>query len=160
MRFFEVMRTRGGKPVDAVSVRADLSESIRSLPVELVYLHGSYAGGKPGALSDVDVAVLLSKSIDDSEKGRVVLDLIGLLGDVFEDEGIDLGVLNDASVDFQYAVIRHGVPVYVADDSLRVEFEANVADTYLDMAPAREEYFRRFRDRILRGGLGARRRTA
>jgi len=160
MRFIEVTRTREGRPVDLARVRADLAERLQSVPVDLVYLHGSYAGGKPGPLSDVDVAVLLSESIDDEKRGQTVLDLIGLLADAFEDDGVDIGVLNGASVDFQYAVIRTGVPVYVGDESRRVEFEAAVADRYLDMVPAREEYFRRFRDRILQGGLGARRRTA
>lgn len=160
MRFVDAMRTRGGRAVEPASIRAVLSESMQALPVEIAYLHGSYAGGKPGQFSDVDVAVLLSEQLDDRERGQVLLHLIGLLEEAFEDEGIDLGVLNHASVDFQYAVVRQGVPIYVGDESRRVEFEATVADRYLDMAPAREEYFRRFKERILRGGLGARPGTA
>lgn len=160
MRFVDAMRTREGRAVEPASIRAVLNESMHALPVEIVYLHGSYASGKPGQFSDVDVAVLLSEQAGEKDRSQVLLDLIGHLQEAFEDEGIDLGVLNGASPDFQYAVVRHGVPVYVGDEGRRVEFEAAVADRYLDMIPAREEYFRRFKERILRGGLGARRGAA
>ncbi len=160
MRFIDVMRSRNGKPVDLSAARAACAERLKDLPVALVYLHGSYAGGSPGALSDVDVAVLLERGLDSEQRLRLQLDLLGILEAVFEDEGIDLAVMNHAGLDFKYQVISRGVPVYVADEALRVEFETGVTDRYLDMRPAREEYFRAFERRILEGGLGARRRTA
>lgn len=70
-----------------------------------------------------------------------------MLEEIFEDEAIDFGVLNDASYDFTYHVIKEGKVIYSEDEGKRVDFE-----------PLRREYFSFLKKRTLEGRLGVRER--
>lgn len=160
VRFLDVMLSREGRPVDLDKAKSECSKRLGGMPVVVLYLHGSYAGGRPGTLSDVDVAALFEDGIEPKRLLDLELTLIGELEAIFEDEGVDLAVLNHAGVDFRYQVVAKGIPLYVGDEAARVDFETQAVDRYLDMRPLRDEYFRAFKRRIREGGLGARRRTA
>ena len=45
---------------------------------------------------------------------------------------VDLRVLNEAPVAFQYEVVRTGVAVFVRDEDVRIAFESGVISRYLD----------------------------
>ncbi len=62
----------------------------------LVYLFGSYATGRIGPLSDVDIAVLFSYDILKGEYIDKKLKLIGKISGILHTDEIDLVVLNEA----------------------------------------------------------------
>lgn len=107
-----------------------LAERCRSLPVLLLYLHGSYARGTQSALSDLDLAVVMER-----EAGRRRLDQADVafaLEEVCKRDDVDLVVLNTAGPIIADRVVRHGRLVYARHDRERVAFEATAIKKALD----------------------------
>lgn len=88
--------------------------------------------------NDIDVALLLSeeqafnpyKSLKFSLK--VATELERKLTPRFK---FDVKVLNNVLPEFQFEVIRKGKVIFSRDESLRIDFEADVISTYLDLKP-------------------------
>lgn len=80
--------------MDVTELEDRLRTALERHPEVLVaYLFGSAARGRPGPLSDVDVAVLLA---EDREGAGRALDLIGDLAAAAATDDVDLVVLNEA----------------------------------------------------------------
>ena len=107
--------------------------------VVCVYLFGSVARGEAGKLSDIDIAVLLSSSIDTDR----LLDLIGAISGALGRDA-DVSILNDLSLPIQYRVIRDGKLLYSANEQARIGFESRVIDEYLDLKPRLEQYIEKW----------------
>jgi len=125
--------------MDDVTLRELQSFLRREEAVVVAYLFGSVAKGVVGRLSDVDVAVLLSKDYD------LVLDyrlyLMSKLAEVIGRE-TDVVILNEVPPLLRYEVIKCGRVLYCRDERARVAFEERTLDEYLDMGRIEREYFR------------------
>lgn len=125
--------------MDDVTLRELQSFLRREEDVVVAYLFGSVAKGVVGRLSDVDVAVLLSKDYD------LVLDyrlyLMSKLAEVIGRE-TDVVILNEVPPLLRYEVIKCGRVLYCRDERVRVAFEERTLDEYLDMGRIEREYFR------------------
>jgi len=107
-----------------------LAERCRSLPVVLLYLHGAYAKGTQGVLSDLDLAVLLEPC-----KGRdrhVWVDVASALEEVCGRDDVDLVLLNTAGPIITDRVVRQGRLVYAASEKDRIVFEEAAIKKALD----------------------------
>jgi len=51
---------------------------------------------------------------------------------------LDLRVLNDSSIMFQYQVIKNGLVLWERNRNIRVNFEAYVLNHYLDYLPTKQ----------------------
>lgn len=122
----------------------------RELDVLVVYLFGSRARGTPGALSDVDVAVLLDGEATPDRR----LQLIDTLSRAVVPDTVDVVVLNDAPVALAYRVIRDGQLLIDQDARARVRHWAETVDRYLDMAPMRQQLAEGLRHRLEEGRFG------
>lgn len=111
--------------------------------VVAAYLFGSQARGTAGALSDVDVGVLLEDEPDE----RRELELRAALAEAAGSSEVDVVVLNRAPVALAYRVLAGGRLLLSRDERHRVAHWARTVDRYLDMAPMR---------RMLDAGLGHR----
>lgn len=100
--------------------------------IRLAYLYGSYATGKSGRLSDVDIGVLLDESLGKMERFKLQLNLIGSVGELLGRDGIDLVIMNDTPVSLNYEIIKMKSPLYVRDRDEKVDFEQRVLSRYLD----------------------------
>ncbi|MEA2089537.1 MAG: nucleotidyltransferase domain-containing protein [Thermoproteota archaeon] len=111
----------------------------REEPVVVAYLFGSVAKGAAGRLSDVDVAVFLSKGYDLTLDYRLYLmgELAAIIG-----RKTDVVVLNEAPPLLRYEVIKCGKILYCKDEYHRVAFEERTLDEYLDMGRIEKEYFK------------------
>jgi uncharacterized protein len=128
--------------------------------VRLAYLFGSQAQGRPHALSDVDVALLLAEHLSPLEQSRARLRLLGELMALLRREDVDLVVLNQASLLLRHRVLRDGRLLFANDDRERVRFAAETYRRYLDCRymydMLDEAMFARLREgRFGRGQIGA-----
>jgi len=105
------------------------------------YLHGSYAEGRP--FRDLDIAVYVDESTLSGSLLACEVMLESELEKALRGAGLaaplDLRILNRAPLSFRYEVIKHGTPVFVGSDDLRVDFEAATISRYFDFAPFRRE---------------------
>ncbi len=106
-----------------------LAEVLHSeITVVFAYLHGSFATGGP--FHDIDVAVFLDDSaVRDTVRG---LDL-GDRSSRATGYPVDVRVLNDASLAFQFRALQ-GKLLVVHDDEKLANFMERVGRLYLDIA--------------------------
>ncbi|MBI2371631.1 MAG: nucleotidyltransferase domain-containing protein [Deltaproteobacteria bacterium] len=95
--------------------------------VRFGYLFGSWAEGRMGPRSDVDVAVWLKE--DAPEPFEVRLGLIGRL-EVSLKRPVEVIVLNEAPLILRYTVVQQGIPIYTLDDRERAWFEVQARKAY------------------------------
>lgn len=140
--------------MDVTELEDRLRAALERQPEVLVaYLFGSAARGRPGPLSDVDVAVLLA---EDSDRTGRRLDLIGDLAAAAGTDEIDLVVLNDAPNELAFRVIRDGRVLLCRDERTRVWHRARTILEYLDLEPLRRALAEGLRRRLAEGTYGRR----
>ena len=105
---------------------------LKSRPeVSFAYLFGSLAKGKPLPLSDVDIAVYLSKSLDVLEKK---LEILGELVDILETDEIDLVILNEAPLALRMKILENKKLIVDNAPSLRHRYESLTMREYFDFS--------------------------
>lgn len=105
--------------------------------VLIAYLFGSYARGIQTTKSDIDIAVLLSKT--PREMLEYYLHMVNVLSKVLNNE-IDLIILNTAPPLLKHQIIKHGKMIYCKNEKARIEFEAKTQGEYLDFSRAMARY--------------------
>lgn len=108
-----------------------LIDMLNKYPTVLAYLFGSEARGTSGGLSDIDIAVLLDRNIDKSERFDLRLRISNELSSILN-RIVDLIVLNDSPVQLSYEIIKHGKIILCKDKSMQVDFEKIILSKYLD----------------------------
>jgi len=98
-----------------------------------VYGFGPRARGTAGAMSDVDLAVLLDRESTLMEELRLRAEITALLGR----EDVDLVVLNHAPPLLRYEVIAAGCRLFARDEELADDFEQRTAMRCFDTAHLR-----------------------
>ncbi|KAF5044811.1 MAG: nucleotidyltransferase [Methanoculleus sp.] len=100
--------------------------------VLLGYLYGSFLCHDE--FHDIDIGLLISGEREPYESYRYAMgiasDLERCITPRYE---IDLRILNDAPVEFQYEVVRTGHLLAARDESTRIAFEAGVIAQFLDL---------------------------
>ncbi|MFW6097231.1 MAG: type VII toxin-antitoxin system MntA family adenylyltransferase antitoxin [Chloroflexota bacterium] len=115
-----------------------LPDLLRARGVRLAYLFGSLAHAGSG--QDVDIALLTIE-----EPAYQLRDAITQWLDT---ERVDIIDLRRASPVFRMEIIETGVPLYEADDDVRLDFELRTMREYRDTA-----YLRRQQETLLRSRL-------
>ena len=108
------------------------------------YIFGSYSSGKVRPKSDIDIAVLLSDTVDSKDYGHIKLSIINDLIELLSLDRIDVVVLNVASPLLSHEIIKKGRLLFSKDEARRINYTANATIYYLDTI-----YLRRVQDRIL-----------
>jgi len=141
--------------LDIEKIKPRLNElSVHFPQVIAAYLFGSYAGGRPTPLSDVDVGILLVENLPDMESFKIEMNLLGELQKVLGTDNIDLVVLNKAPLPIQYHATC-GKLLFSTDNEKRTEFVEYVRKYYIDCLPIYREYREEYLKRIREGrGLG------
>ena len=149
-----------GRPPGSDEVVRVLADHLASEPdLDFAYLFGSVAKGRTRGASDVDVAVHFGHEGKAEEtptpSGRLdrALELEAQLERAMG-RTVQVVVLNEAPLELRYNVLAHGVLITAPDDHARQRFYVDTGRRYYDMAPARELFRRRQRERIREGTFG------
>ncbi len=111
------------------------------------YLYGSAARGDMREDSDLDIAVFLQDPEDDPLlDANISLELEEIAG-----RSVDVRIINHAPAIFINQVLKDGKLLYSQDDQLRINFEVNKTNEYLDFLPLINEYDKK---RLERYGIG------
>lgn len=106
---------------------------LEELAAELIYLFGSYASGKERPDSDLDLAFLSSKEIDDYQRFLTAQKLASKLN-----TEVDLIDLKKASKVFKVQIIQ-GRLLYAKDKKQKQEFEMLTLKKYARLNEERKE---------------------
>jgi len=119
-----------------------------------VYLFGSHADGTATLKSDYDFgllcrerpsferAVILEMEIANEVSGSLVAD-------------VDTVILNSASIEMKFFIIKQGIVIYSEDDNLRTDFEDIAIRDYLDFKPFLDTFRKEVREAIKEGDFYA-----
>lgn len=121
--------------------------------VSVAYLLGSGAKGGMGALSDVDIGVLLDGELDKQETLDLRLRLINCLSSILKTDNIDVMVMNTASLSLNYNIISEGKVLDSKDERKRVRFETRILSRYLDRRYYHEKHVEGGIKRIAEKGI-------
>jgi predicted nucleotidyltransferase len=105
------------------------------------YLYGSSTSQSIPVGSDIDVAVYLKPSAIKSYI-RKEEELISALIAKLHNDKIDLRILNTLPFLLQYNILKEGIPIFVRDESERVDFEIRVMNRFFELKPYLDEYKR------------------
>ena len=117
--------------------KPQLTSLFNASDVVLAYLFGSEAKGTANRESDIDIAVLLSDQVSETEYGQRVVDLNTELIGIFQRDAIDVALLNNAPPLLAFQVVRHGVVIYDPDHRY-VSFYIDTFNQYADTQPLRD----------------------
>ena len=111
------MTTASGSGAPALDGAVEL---LRAAGARFVFLHGSRAEGRERADSDLDVAALFDREVDEAAlRSRLPA-------------GVDLLVLDRAPLELAGRVALHGRLLAEDDAARRVEWQAMIRKIYLD----------------------------
>ncbi len=114
-------------------LRAAVADSLCEFPeIELIYLHGSQVTGNVGPMSDVDIAVLITR---ESAREAILSEFSSAIAKRLQGAPVDCILLNQAAPELCYGVIAGGVLLYECSVEVRVEYEAGVMSRYFDYLP-------------------------
>jgi len=134
----------------ADELHPDLISALESDPrVRLAYVFGSRVHGVQGPLSDVDVALLLDRSLDWDDERRLRARLLAL------EPKLDLILLNDATIVLRREVVTGGRCMLCRSEAEQAAFETDSLSRYQDFQP-----FRRVQQQYLRERVEQRRGTS
>ncbi|MGQ9723126.1 MAG: type VII toxin-antitoxin system MntA family adenylyltransferase antitoxin [Candidatus Jordarchaeum sp.] len=101
--------------------------------IACAYLFGSFASGKTGPMSDMDIAILLKSPYP---QGRELIHeedyLAYRISKSFGIREIDLIDLNSQKLIFQHNVLKTSKLIYDSDPEFRIRFESHVIMEYCD----------------------------
>ena len=127
------MRERIGK-ID-VSRLANLTPLFtQDANIVLVFLFGSYAQDQANVLSDVDLALLLSRDVSPDKYLDYRVKYANLAMETLRDDRVDVVILNTAPPFLRHEVIK-GRTLFERSAEARVEFIVDAQRKYLDLKP-------------------------
>ena len=117
------------------SIMACAPAVLKTRPVSLSYLYGSYARGDAHLFSDIDIGIYL-----ETVTLEKTLDIELSLGLEFDDIigggcNVDVRSINNMPLMLKGKIVTEGMLLYYRDDPFRIEYETNVRKAYFDFKP-------------------------
>ncbi len=128
----------------------ELGQLLGKYQVIAAYLFGSRADGTANEDSDYDFAILTDTSYSQDDGINLIMGLKEEMQALLEKE-VDLVLLNKASIEFRFLVIKYGQLIFSANEDKRTDFEDIVIRDYLDFKPFLDLYRKEVREAIKEG---------
>jgi predicted nucleotidyltransferase len=105
--------------------------------VRVVYLFGSFARNRQRAASDVDLAFLVGHEAyaTDAFECTAPLHMIAARMGMALGRGVDVTVLNSASLEIAYEVVAEGECLFESDPEQRLDYELKIRGMHFDFRP-------------------------
>jgi predicted nucleotidyltransferase len=129
--------------------RDEINKLLKSNRVVLAYLFGSQVSAETTVLSDVDIAVLFSATVDRNECGKRQIKLMTEFSHLFNRQDIDVVVLNTSSPLVRYKATG-GYLFFCCSEKERIEFQVKAFRDYFDTEAIRQVQWNAYK-RILKG---------
>lgn len=109
--------------------------------VQLAYLFGSHATPKSTPSSDIDVALLLDRTVHTSiiRKAEIMAALEGY----FHSEHVDVTFLNTAGSVLKYEALKQGKLLFERDHGTHKQFQLRVWKEFFDFKPVLDFFYQR-----------------
>jgi uncharacterized protein YutE (UPF0331/DUF86 family) len=119
--------------MDLFEKQAQLQSLFQTSPVDAAYAQGTVTGRRiVGKYQDIDIALLLLSRVQANEFFDYQVYFVSELSKALEIEGLDIVILNQASLLQRAQVIRSWSLLYQRDQKSRVQFEARAVMEYLE----------------------------
>src|SRR5438876_9787506 len=119
--------------MDLFEKQAQLQSLFQTSPVDAAYAQGTPTGRRiAGKYQDLDVALLLLQRVNASEFFDYQVYFVSELSKTLETEGLDVVILNQASLLQRAQVIRSWSLLFQRDHKRRVQWEARAVMEYLE----------------------------
>jgi len=119
--------------MDLFEKQAQLTQLFQTSPVDVAYASGSASARKlAGSFNDLDVGLLLLDKIKTTEYFDYQVYFVSELSKTLETEGLDVVILNQASLLQRAQVIRSWSLLFQRDHKRRVQWEARAVMEYLE----------------------------
>ncbi|MDQ2950651.1 MAG: DUF86 domain-containing protein [Chloroflexota bacterium] len=119
--------------MDLFEKQAQIHSLFQRSPVDAAYTQGSASGRRlAGSFSDVDIALLLLDGVKTNEFFDYQVYFVSELSKTLETQGLDVVILNQASLLQRAQVIRSWNVLYQRDARRRVQFETRSVMEYLE----------------------------
>lgn len=119
--------------------------------ISFAYIFGSFAEGRHGKLSDIDIAVFLAGNPGKEGIAKERLSLINAISSLLRTDRFDLVVMNEAPTLLNYNILRHGILLKEAVS--RPVIEARIMCDYLDRKHYDDIYESMLLERVSRAGI-------
>jgi predicted nucleotidyltransferase len=133
-----------GKRTSVKSALAELFSKSAPPGVVAAYLFGAHAAGRAHADSDVDVGVLLQRTIFPEERDRFAerIRLSAWIGAALGEPLVDVVILNDAPPTLAAAIVGSDELLYCSDEETEHAFRRDSMIRAAEIAP----FIRKFRE--------------
>lgn len=122
-------------------------------PVSIAYLYGSVARGTPLLTSDIDIALILSKTLTPYEQLQLELQIQAALETACGLDNLDVRGINQAPLLAQGTVVQEGILIFCRDNEQRLAFEVLTRKKYFDYLPKAQQMQQAFLEHIRGKGL-------
>jgi uncharacterized protein YutE (UPF0331/DUF86 family) len=119
--------------MDLFEKQAQITSLFQRSPVDAAYTQGTASGRRfAGSFADLDVALLLLDKVKTNEFFDYQVYFVSELSKTLETQGLDVVILNQASLLQRAQVIRSWNVLYQRDAKRRVQFETRAVMEYLE----------------------------
>src|ERR671923_1636622 len=119
--------------MDLFERQAQLQSLFQTSPVDAAYAQGTATGRRiAGTYQDLDIALLLLSRVKANEFFDYQVYFVSELSKTLETEGLDVVILNQASLLQRAQVIRSWAVLYQRDQKRRVQWETRAVMDYLE----------------------------
>lgn len=119
--------------MDKKEIERKIGEAIsRFEDIDLAYIFGSFLESEK--FRDIDVAIVLNRELNAYKRFKFAMEIARELEKEIKPRfEFDVKILNYSPVDFQHEVLKKGIVIFKRDENRRIEYEATLITTYLDI---------------------------
>ncbi len=134
--------------MDKKEVKEKIGEIVsRFEDVDVAYVFGSFLDCD--RFNDIDVAIVISREMNPYRRFKFAMEIARKLEREIKPRfEFDVKILNYSPVEFQHEVIKKGRMVFIRDENRRIEYEAKLISTYLDVKDMYEFLDKKFLARV------------